>query len=315
MLSAGNCGASAAAAARHLGLEAGDRWLLSLPLNHVGGLSIVFRCLSVGATLAVPDPGESLEEALTAYEPTHVSLVSTQLYRLLQDEAGAAALSKAKAVLMGGGPMPEGLVREAVERGVPVYTSFGMTETASMITCTARGDSVERLQTSGKPLVEGTVSVSDNGEILVRGETLFQGYLRDDGTLELPLTEDGWLCTGDLGFFDADGYLHVTGRRDNVFVSGGEKIQPEEIEGALMGLDGVAEAVVVPVEDAEWGKMAVAFLRMADGSVPDLDALMESLRESLPGYKIPKTILPWPGDIEAGLKVSRADLARRARDA
>ena len=316
VLSSANCSASARTAIERLGLGAGDRWLLSLPLYHVGGIGIVMRCLSAGATIVALEAEESLEEALARYELTHVSLVATQLYRLLQDDKAAEGLAAMKAVLLGGGPVPEGLVREAVERGIPIYASYGMTETASMIACTMPGDLIERLLSSGRPLVEDTVSISDEGEILVRGETLFQGYLRPDGTLDRPLTADGWFATGDLGFFDDEGYLHVTGRRDNMFVSGGENIQPEEIERRLCALEGVEEAMVVAVDDEEWGQRPVAYVRMASGALPEAGRLAEELRDVLPGYMIPRAVLPWPeGIVTGGIKASRAELTRRARDA
>ncbi len=175
---------------------------------------------------------------------------------------------------------------------------------------------MEHLLTSGKPLVEDTVSISGEGEILVRGETLFHGYLHPDGSLALPLTEDGWFATGDLGFFDADGYLHVTGRRDNMFISGGENIQPEEIERHLCALEGVEEAMVVAVDDEEWGQRPVAFVRVAHDRNADVRRFDEELREVLPGYMIPDAVLPWPEDLVAGgIKASRAELTRRARDA
>ena len=316
MLSSANCSASARTAIERLGLDAGDRWLLSLPLYHVGGIGIVMRCLGAGATIVALEAEESLEEALARYELTHVSLVATQLYRLLQDDKAAEALAAMKAVLLGGGPAAERLVRQAVERGIPIYTSYGMTETASMITCTMAGDSMEHLLSSGKALVEETVSISDEGEILVRGEALFEGYLQPDGTLDLPLTEDGWFATGDLGFLDDEGYLYVTGRRDNMFISGGENIQPEEIEKHLFALEEVEEAMVVAVDDDEWGQRPVAYVRMASGGPPDAGRLVEELRDVLPGYMIPQTIFPWPEDAAAtGIKARRVDFARRARGA
>ncbi len=313
LLSSANCSASAQAAIEQLGLGAGGRWFLSLPLYHVGGIGIVMRCLNAGAAIVALEAEESLEEAMARYQPTHVSLVATQLYRLLQDDDAAAALARMKAVLLGGGPTPEGLVREAVERGIPIYTCYGMTETASMIACTMPGDSVEHLLTSGRPLAEGTVLISDEDEILVRGDTLFQGYLQPDGALDLPLTAEGWFATGDLGHLDDDGYLHVIGRRDNMFISGGENIQPETIEKHLCALEGVEEAMVVPVDDDEWGKRPVAYVRLASGALLGAGRLAEALRDVLPGYMVPKTVLPWPEDIASGgIKLSRAELTRWA---
>ena len=297
-------------------LQLGDvRWLASLPIHHVGGLSLVYRCmLGMGCMLA-PKRDESLLDSILERQPTHVSLVATQLYRLLQDEKAADALAQCKAVVMGGGPTPESPVREAVDRGIPVVMSDGMTETAAMICCTRTSDSLERLMSSGKPLVDGTVSISADGEILVRGDQLFLGYLQPEGSLDRPLTENGWFRTGDLGHFDDAGYLHVTGRKDNMFISGGENIQPEEIEQMLRNIEGVEDAIVVAVDDAEWGRRPVAFVRMADGQSLDADALIARLRKLLPGYKVPRTYHPWPADlIQPGLKPARRDFEARAKE-
>jgi len=298
-----------------LDLRPGDKWLLTLPLYHVSGISTVFRCLFGGVTVLVPRPEDSYVDSIKTHAPTIVSLVATQLYRLLRDEEAAAALAKCKAVVMGGGPTPEPLVREARARGIRLVMSYGMTETTAMICCTRTGDSAERLLTSGKPLAEGTVSISADGEILVRGDQLFLGYLQSDGSLNRPLTEDGWFRTGDLGHFDDTGYLQVTGRRDNMFISGGENIQPEEIEQALRNLDGVEEAIVVPVLSAEWGRRPVAFVRMAEGRALDSTSIDRDLRETLPGYKIPRKTHFWPTDLaQTGLKPARRDFEKRAND-
>jgi O-succinylbenzoic acid--CoA ligase len=191
-----------------------------------------------------------------------------------------------------------------------------MTETAAMICCTRPGDPIERLMTSGRPLQDGTMSISSEGEILVRGDQLFLGYLQADGSLSRPLTDDGWFRTGDLGHFDEAGYLHVTGRRDNMFISGGENIQPEEIEQALRDLEGVEEAIVVPVEDAEWGKRPVAFVRFHDETrAVDTAGMEQALRRVLSGYKIPRAMYSWPADLsQPGLKPARRDFEKRARE-
>jgi O-succinylbenzoic acid--CoA ligase len=315
VLSGGDVCASARNANRVLGLTARDRWLLSLPLHHVSGIGVVFRSLLASAAIAVPSDDEPLAAAIERTRPTHVSLVATQLYRLLRDETAAAALARCKGVVMGGGPTPESLVREAVARGIPLVMSYGMTETAAMICCTRPGDPLERLLSSGKPLVDGTVSISDDGEILVRGDQLFLGYLQPDGSLDRPLTDDGWFRTGDLGHFDNAGYLHVTGRKDSMFISGGENIQPEEIESALHNLDGVEEAIVVAVDDEEWGRRPVAFLRMAEGRTFDAAALQQALRGVLPGYKVPRAYHALPEVLaQPGLKPARRDFESCAKE-
>ena len=290
---------------KNIPLAPGDRWLHSLPLYHVGGLSILFRCLLAGATIALPEPGAGLGRTISEHRATHVSLVSTQLLRLVDE---ASDLSGLRAVLMGGGPIPPSLVEEALARGVPVHTSYGLTEMASQVTTTPPGASGEELCTAGRALPHREVRISGRGEILVRGETLFAGYLRD-GDVDLPLDDGGWFRTGDLGALGADGYLKVSGRRDNLFISGGENVQPEEIEAALGRIYGVQEAIVVPVPDEEYGARPVAFVRKS-GGVGDLAGELERV---LPRFKVPVAFHDWEG--VGGMKPDRAALERRARGA
>ena len=232
-------------------------------------------------------------------------MVSTQLLRLLREDTELAGL---KAVLMGGGPVSASLVDEALSRGLPIHTSYGLTEMASQVTTTPPGASLEALRTAGRVLPEREVSISQDGEILVRGETLFAGYVEDE-TLDLPLDTNGWFHTGDLGELDENGYLRVLGRQDNLFISGGENIQPEEIEEALSAPPGVEAAVVVPVDDPEFGQRPVAFVRMKGGSTVDLAPGLEKV---LPRFKIPVAFYAWPEE-RGGMKVDRASFRDRAR--
>ncbi len=309
LLSYGNLVFNALASNENIDVGPGTAWLLSLPLYHVGGLGIVFRCLLDGGCIAIPEPKESLADAINQYDVTHVSLVATQLYRLLRDETD---LSRLKAILLGGSAMPEGLVRKALGLNLPIYTSYGMTEMASQITTTRKGDSSEKLHSSGTPLRAQTLRISAIGEIEVTGDTLFQGYLQE-GELLRPLVEEEWFRTGDLGHLDEVGYLHVTGRKDNLFISGGENIQPEEIETALCAVDGIAQAVVVPIEDPEFGQRPQAFVRMEMDAAFDSESLIDKLKGSLPSFKIPVAILPWPDDLPESMKVPRREFLDRAR--
>jgi O-succinylbenzoic acid--CoA ligase len=154
------------------------------------------------------------------------------------------------------------------------------------------------------------VSVSREGEILVRGETLFAGYVEGE-RIDRPVDAASWFHTGDLGKLDEDGYLWVKGRQDNMFVSGGENMQPEEVEEALCCLEGVEEAVVVPVPDEWFGARPVAFVRVAGGA-PEPQALSRALELSLPRFKIPVTFYAWP-DAVGGMKVDRTAFGERAR--
>ncbi|MDZ4858495.1 MAG: o-succinylbenzoate--CoA ligase [Candidatus Hydrogenedentes bacterium] len=298
---------SAVASNQNIALGPGDRWLLSLPLYHVSGLGILFRCLFGGAAVVVPEVGESIESTINRFGVTHASLVATQLFRMLQSTAGVTALQRLKAILVGGSAVSSSLLRQAHEQGLRVYTTYGLTETASQMTTTPPGATFDDLLTSGRPLKPDTVSISSGGEILVRGSTLFRGYVEPDG-ITLPMTANGWLATGDLGRFDERDNLIVSGRKDNLVVTGGENVQPEEIEKCLGTLSGVLQAVVVAIEDAEFGARLVAFVK-TDGNTHLLQSAMQlHLERHLPKYKVPFTFLPWPDEADANVKVNRTML-------
>jgi O-succinylbenzoic acid--CoA ligase len=286
-----------------LGVTRESRWLLDLPLYHVGGLGVVVRCALAGATIAVPPQGVGLAESVRRLRPTHASLVATQLRRLL--DAGAD-LSSLDAVLLGGSAIPADLLDEAVARGVPVVTSYGMTEMTSTVTAAPPGAGRAELATSGRVLPHRRLRIASSGEIEVGGPTLHAGLLGPDGLR--PAGE--WHATGDVGHLDAEGRLVVTGRVDLQFVSGGENVRPEAIEAALLALGGVGEAVVVPVPDAEFGARPVAFVRLDGGAEADGDALADALRVSLPGFMVPVAFHTWAG--AEGLKPDRPALTREA---
>lgn len=290
-------------------LNPGDRWLLSLPLYHVGGLAVLVRCALAGAAVAVPDANQTISEAVAATGATHVSLVATQFRRLLRD-AEETPPSSLRAVLLGGGPVPNDLLRRGHEHGWPLHTTYGCTEMASQVTTTSPGASLDTLQTAGRRLPHRRVRI-EGGQILVAGPPLFRGYVTDAG-IDDPRTADGWYRTGDRGRLDAGGRLHVQGRMDRMFVSGGENVQPEEIEATLERLDAVERAVVVPVPDAEYGQRPVAFIRSAAPIQPE--ALRAALADTLPRFKIPDAFHSLPEDAtQKGLKIDHEQLREQAR--
>ena len=306
----GNHWYNALGANENLPLAAGDRWLLSLPLYHVGGLGIVFRCMAAGAAVYVPEGSEPFAASVAARGITHLSLVPTQLRRLLDDPQGLR-IDHLRGVLLGGAPVPGHLVRRALDRGLPIHTSYGLTETASQVTSTPPGAPERVLESSGRPLRFREISLAADGEIRVRGRTLFAGYVRGN-SMALPLDDEGWFRTGDLGRIDEQGLLHVTGRRDNLFISGGENIQPEEIEAALVSLDEIEDAVVVPVSDPEFGARPVAVIRAGSASI-DQESVRARLRGLLPGYMIPVAFIEEPAEPSKGnLKLDRRRLERHA---
>lgn len=308
LLTYGNLYYSAMGSNRNIRVASHDKWLLTLPLNHVGGLGIVFRCVMAGATIAFPDKGEAIEDAQARFGATHLSLVSTQLYRLLNAGKLPVAFLAVKAILLGGSAISPAMIAEARRRKLPVFPSYGLTEMASQVT-TMRPDSPPaKHETSGKVLKHRDVQIADDGEILVCGATLFRGYVEADG-VHSGLDANGWFHTGDIGSLDEEGYLTVRGRKDFMFISGGENIHPEEIEHALARLHDVEQALVVPVENAEFGARPVAFLR-THGAMPKAEQLSVRLGEWLPKFKIPVAFFPWPSELDAEL--AKADRRRAA---
>jgi O-succinylbenzoic acid--CoA ligase len=170
------------------------------------------------------------------------------------------------------------------------------------------GKPVDAKTPCAKVLPYRQMRIASDGEILVKGETLFKGY--GTGTrLHLPLTSDGWFQTGDLGVVDAKGCLTVLGRKDNMFISGGENIQPEEIEKALLAIKGVEQAVVVPKEDKEFGYRPVAFVKF-HGQAIDPAHLTDILKKELPRFKIPDIFYPWPKGLEYFSKARRREAGK-----
>lgn len=299
--------ANARGSASRLPLQPGDGWLLSLPLWHVGGYAIAMRCVLAGACVVLPHPALPLADWLRQAPISHLSLVPTQLWRLL-----AAGLrfgeTRLQHLLLGGAPIPAALVAACQAQGLQPWVSYGLSEMASQV-CTGRASAGH--PAVGLPLPGRELRLVA-GEIQVRGETLFAGYYQTDGSLQRPLTADGWLATGDLGHWHPVQGLTVTGRRDNRFVCGGENIQPELIEQQLIQHPQITQALVVPVADAEWGMRPVALIAGtpdAGSIMDDLPALADWLRPHLPGYLIPRRWLAWPHHLTNGLKPNRKLLA------
>lgn len=285
----------------------GDGWLLSLPLYHVGGMAILFRCLLAGATIVLPHPEYSLAEQLHRESITHLSLVPTQLYRLLHTPDFHFAQTKVKHLLLGGAPLPDSLIQACQAQSLTPWVSYGLSEMASQVcTCIAGQPGMV-----GKALPGREVQLQKN-EICVRGDTLFAGYFQPDGALNLPLDEQGWFHTGDSGYWIQD-QLVISGRLDNQFISGGENIQPEQIEQQLLQHDAIAQAVIVPVPDKEWGMRCVCFLNWHGTAQPFAD-IAQWLRQFLPGYLIPKNWLEWPELPSGMLKIQRSYFREIARE-
>ena len=288
-------------------IEQNDAWLLSLPLFHVGGLAILFRCFLAGACVVIPQADLSLTEQLLMAPITHLSLVPTQLYRLLQQPEFHFSKTHVKHLLLGGAPLPESLIEQCKAQQLIPWVSYGLSEMASQV-CTAQAGQPGLV---GKPLYGRQVTMS-NKDICVKGDALFGGYSQADGSLQLPLDDEGWFHTGDAGYWQND-ELVITGRIDNQFSSGGENIQPEQIEQQLLQHPAVAQAIVVPVPDDEWGMRCACFIDWLQSSI-SFNELANWLRQFLPAYMLPKQWLNWP-ELPAGqLKIQRTEFQRLAAE-
>lgn len=260
----------------------GDQWLLSLPLYRVSGMAVIFRSLIHGGAMVLP--GQDLAEAIKHYHPTHISLVPTQLIRL-RSKLARADWSSFKAILIGGAPIPETVFSICTELSLPVYLTYGMTETASQI-ATGPYDEVRR---KGAKVLPNRQVLIKNHEICVKGDVLFMGYLQKDVPQSSCVDDEGWFHTGDCGEA-CDDYLKVNGRLDRMFISGGENIYPETIEKALLGIDGIAAARVEGQLHQEFGRVPVAFIEFIEGRSISEEDIIKFLKEHLLPYQMPKTI-------------------------
>ncbi|MCF7807568.1 MAG: o-succinylbenzoate--CoA ligase [Candidatus Marinimicrobia bacterium] len=305
--------ASAFGSNLNIPVELDDRWMLTLPLYHVGGLSILYRTILAGAAVVFPSSRQTYLTDIEKHQITHISLVATQFQRLIQEPGAIDILKQVKAILLGGSAIPDSLIQDALGKDLPIHLSYGSTEMASQICTTAEADRATGLKHSGRLLAGRDLIISHEGEIHVRGETLALGYRNGSETIDLR-DDEGWFHSGDVGYLDVNGALTVLGRMDNQFISGGENIQPEYIETTLMQMEGIQQALVLPQADAEFGMRPVAYLSM-DENGPSAGEMNEEVRRSLPGYMVPVSYYSLPELPEAGdLKISRHELAEYLAD-
>ena len=307
VLTCGNFYYNALGAAEVIAFTSSDRWLLSLPLFHVGGLGVLWRCFSGGGAVVLGNYAKSLGAGIERDGVTHMSLVPAQLARLLKLSDSMAAVRVLKAVLLGGAPIPASLLEKAVAGGLAVHVTYGLTETASQVATSFRFEAGNIAAASACVLPYREVKLGADGEILVRGPVLFAGYASSSG-LEKPFDADGWFATGDLGELDEMARLRVKGRKDNMFFRGGENIQPEEIEARLGNIPGVDAALVAGKFDEEFGSVPVALVRCASGAKIARSRLVEQLCRDLPKFKVPVDFFHWP--VTDGPEVLKVDRQR-----
>jgi O-succinylbenzoic acid--CoA ligase len=204
-------------------------------------------------------------------------------------------MRKLKAILLGGSAISRSLIEKAYQEELPIVMTYGSTETCSQVSATSLGEGLDRLLTSGKCLPDRELQISNSGEIWVKGKMI---------------CEPGFYHTGDLGYLDSFGYLHVLGRRDNRFISGGENIYPEEIERVLLGHSDIDSVIIAAKNDEEYGQLGVAFVKLRAGCKLDSKQLQDFLRERIERFKIPKNWRPWPSELPDSLKINRSFFAK-----
>ena len=323
----------ASARATHARLGGPGTWLLPLPAHHVAGLQILIRSLDAGTEPVVVDtssgfsPTALAEALLSARRSTgaaasrlYVSLVPTQLVRVLHDPAAGRALAEADAVLLGGAAADPVLLSRARSSGIAVVTTYGMSETGGG--CVYNGRPLEGVEIAIQaPDAEGA------GRILISGPVLAEDYLHTPGHSPAgsPNAGEGFhrsgarrvLATSDRGRLHPDGRLEVLGRLDDVIITGGVKVEPRHVEEALTGIEGVAEACVVGLPDEQWGSRVVAAVVLEPVGQPghsrgwDGAALREAARVRLDGARAPKRVLVLEAlPLRPSGKVDRREVAR-----
>jgi o-succinylbenzoate---CoA ligase len=290
---------SSVGSALNLGFMDSDCWLCAVPLFHISGYSILMRSIIYGMPIVLHE-SFNVERTLEDIEEKHVtimSVVGTMLKRIVDDLSDARLPDYFRCMLLGGGPAPLPLLQACVEKDIPVFQSYGMTETSSQIVTLSPEDSLTKLGSAGKPLFPAQIKIvgeggtmnlaGEAGEIVVKGPNVTKGYLyRPDATKKSIV--NGWLYTGDIGYLDDEGFLFVLDRRSDLIISGGENVYPAEIEAVLLSHPNVEDAGVTGIEDANWGQVPLAFIVKKEGTVLLEDELMEFCQKRLAKYKVPK---------------------------
>jgi long-chain acyl-CoA synthetase len=295
------------------------------PFSHVLGQSTgLVATLSMGGTVAIVrrfDPSDAL--AFMARTGTTVLLgVPTMCVALCAAAGSTRRLPPLRVAHIGGAPVPVEVIREfETTFGAEVFEGYGLTEISGIATTYRRGQP-RKAGSVGTPLGDTEVRIvgdgdSEVGEVQFRGASVIPGYWRGAGAALTPLSDDGWLATGDVGYVDDDGYLFLVDRLKDMIIRNGYNVYPREVEEVLYAHPDVAEAVVVGVPDARLGEEIVALVRPRPGAACDPAEVQAWVKERVAAYKYPRHVvlvdeLP-TGPTGKILKreIDREELARR----
>jgi O-succinylbenzoic acid--CoA ligase len=308
VLTLDNLIASAEASAEMLGADREGRWLLCLPLFHIGGLSILVRSALIGSSVVLHERFDAarVAKALDEDRVTRVSFVATMLAKVIAARGERAAPKSLELVLLGGGPASQDLLSRARELHYPIAPTYGLTEAASQVATRPSSEPVtsEADLSGGLKALPGVeirivdadgskVGAGVDGEIQLRGPIVMKGYL-DDPEATSRVLRAGWFATGDVGRLDSKGCLRVLDRRSDLIVSGGENIYPAEVESVLVAHPELEDAGVVGVPNAEFGTRPVAFVVLRPNAQLDPSALASFCRDRLAAYKVPIDFIAVP---------------------
>ena len=285
----GNHFYSAVSSALNLGLSSADKWLCVAPIFHISGFSIIMRGLIYGMTVRLVEKfrAEEIERILANETVTIMSVVPFMLKKLIQQQnkTNTHYNSAFRCMLLGGGTIDRETLEICLQRSIPVVQCYGMTETCSQIVALRSVDALLKLGSVGQPLFSTQLKLSKDGEILLKTPALTPGYLNLPDKLPSKMI-DGWYRTGDIGHLDKEGYLYIDGRADEMLISGGENIFPQEVEQVYQRYPQINEVAVVGQNDSVWGQVPVAFV-VSDRRL-STTKLMNYGYEHLARYKVPQ---------------------------
>lgn len=269
-----------------LGKTEQDNWLMVLPLFHVSGLSILLRSLYNGTAVTIL-PKYDEAQVLKFIESENINMMSLVPTILTQLEPSITH-HKLRVILLGGEFIPMALIDACEKKSLPIYKTYGMTETFSQSVTFSVLDYPHKRDSVGKPLPGMQVRIDNPdadgvGEIHLTGPMVMTGYIDKE-----PIDSD--LNTDDIGYVDEDGFVYILNRRKDLIISGGENIYPKELEDLVYTLPSVKECAVVPVPDPKWGQVPALFVAFHDGESMTADAILSFMTKSLAKYKVPKYV-------------------------
>lgn len=291
----GNHFYSAIGMSLNLGITDDDSWVLTVPIFHISGFSIMMRSLIYGMPVYLVEKFDVdyINKILTTQRASIISLVPTMLKRCLNGiEADQTYNKNFRCVFLGGGPIDNWTLLRCQMLNIPVIQSYGMTETASNVVALNFKDAERKVGSSGQALFPVQLRITNQdedgiGDIEIKAPNVAKGYLNQPELFNAKMTKDGFYRTGDLGHLDDENFLYINGRKDDMIISGGENIYPEEVENIYGKIEGLESIAVVGIANDDWGQIPVAYITTKKDAYLNGTDLIEYGRSRLAHYKVP----------------------------